>query len=343
MDYVSDRNFGCRITEYFHRSIKHVCLENDKIRLTILPDKGCDITQISSKCDDLNFIWTDAPGGGVRNTAKHIRTTVSGLGNNLDYYEGGWHEAFPGGGPYTDGGMSQGLHGEACLVPWRFSILVDKEDEISVGFSCETVRFPARLEKRITIKREINLILFDEKITNLSNEDLDYMWGQHPVIGKPFLSEETVFEIDAQNFEVCDGFNDSKTSYFTGGEKHPWPIGLGKDGQGHDMSKMSKKGEKNAELLFLSGINDGKIKAVNKKLGYSFNMRFDKELFKCIWYWRVLEGTKEYPWYSKVYCLGLEFWTGYPNFDGARKNGTINVLKAKGSVETSFEVEIEKI
>ena len=148
MDYASDRASGCRIYEYQHRGQTHLCLENELLRVTMIPDKGSDITEILFKPKDINFMWR-APGGGVRETGKLIPTKQSILGNNLDYYEGGWHESFPGGGPYEKGGMQQGLHGEACLIPWHFRVLEDTTKQISVLFWCEMIRFPAKLEKTI--------------------------------------------------------------------------------------------------------------------------------------------------------------------------------------------------
>lgn len=100
-----------------HLGSTFVVMQNDLLRLTVWVDKGTDITSILVNRKDLELMW-QAPVG-IRNIAQHIPTCASVLGNNLDYYEGGWHCAIPGGGPYTDMGMEQGIHGEAALLPWE--------------------------------------------------------------------------------------------------------------------------------------------------------------------------------------------------------------------------------
>jgi hypothetical protein len=338
MDYASDRTSGCRIYEYQHRGLTHLSLENELICVTVIPDKGSDITELIFKPKDINFMWR-APGGGVRETAKLIPTTQSVLGNNLDYYEGGWHESFPGGGPYESGGMQQGLHGEACLVPWQFRVVEDTEQQICVLMWCETIRFPAKLEKKITLKSGVADIYFDEVLVNLSDENLEYMWGHHPVFGQPFLDESCEIDIDADEFMTAQGFG-SPTTYFEEGYIAKWPSGVGKDGQTVELSRMPKKGEKNAELVFVTGLNKGELKITNTNLGLSFGLKWDKELFESIWYWRVCNGLPGYPWYGRTYNIGLEFWTGYPNYEGAVSNGTIKTLEPRERVETHFEVNI---
>lgn len=336
MDYCSDRTAGCRIYEYTHRRLKTVSLENELLRFTVIPDKGADITEILYKPKDVNVIWA-APGSGVRETGKLIPTTQSRLGNNLDYYEGGWHESFPGGGPYTDGGMVQGLHGEACLVPWDFCVIKDTTEEIAVKLCCQTVRFPARLEKTITMRAGCGKIHFEESLTNLCGEALPYIWGQHPVFGRPFLDESCEIEIDAETFETAKGFG-SPTSLFEEGYMGKWPVDTGKDGQQVDLSKMPKAGEKNGELIFIAGLNKGEYRISNHNMRLQVYLTWDKALFDCMWYWRVTGGLPGYPWYGRTYNIGLEFWTGYPSFKGAKKNGTINTLEAKAHVETAFDV-----
>jgi galactose mutarotase-like enzyme len=340
MDYASNRALGCRILEYSHRGLTHLCLENDIIRVTIILDKGSDITEILYKPKDINLMW-QAPGGGVRETGKMIPNTNSKMGNNLDYYEGGWHESFPGGGPYQSNGMEQGLHGEACLIPWQFCVINDTKEETTVMLWCETIRFPARIEKTITIKTGSGVINFTEELINLSNEDLEYMWGHHPVFGEPFLDSNCVIDIEAESFTTATGFN-SPVSFFKEGYTGCWPSDTGKDSKLYDLSVMPANDEANAELIFISPLGEGKYTIKNEKMGLTFSVCWDKDIFDCIWYWRVLRGLPGYPWYGRTYNIGLEFWSGYPNFTGARANKTIKILSGGNRIKTKFTACIAK-
>jgi hypothetical protein len=54
----SKRNYGCRITtDLLLNGIRAVVLENEKLRITILVDKGADIYEFLYKPLDIDFMW----------------------------------------------------------------------------------------------------------------------------------------------------------------------------------------------------------------------------------------------------------------------------------------------
>ena len=326
MDYASDRTYGCRIYEYWHRGSRQVLLENDLIRMNILLDKGADITEILYKALDIDFMWK-APAG-LREFSRHIPTTASKLGNNLDYYEGGWHESLPGGGPYVDG-AEEGLHGEAALLPWQMQVEKDTADEIGLLIWCELVRYPFRLEKKITLRSGEAKAFFSEKFINLSNEDLKYLWGQHPVFGRPFLDEHCRLDTPATFFENSKTFQ-APTSQFEPGCKGNWPID-----QGTDLAMLCSR-DKNAELLYLTGLEAGWYALTNqkKKLGIAFHWDIDQ--FPAVWIWKVFNGLPGWPWYGSTYNLGIEFWSGAPDYQTCKENGTLMTIRGRETIETDY-------
>jgi len=299
--------------------------------MVLIPDKGSDITEIGYKPKDINFLWKNA---NIIETAKYISTSSNPLGNNLDYYEGGWHECFPGGGPYQDSGYEQGIHGEAALLPWEFKIIKDTPEEIGVELKCKMVRTPFEIVKTICLDSDSCKIRFSECLKNLSSEDLQVMWGHHPVFGRPFLDEGCVIDIPAAHFHNSESFPSS--SNLAPGEKGDWPVH-----NSYNYAVIEPNEKKCSELLYLTGLSEGCISIANPNLGLSFSIRFDKELFPYVWYWKVLHGLEGYPWYGRTYNIGLEFWTGYPGFDEAKTNGSIRTIKGSEIIETMFVVDID--
>jgi hypothetical protein len=59
-----------------------------------------------------------------------------------------------------------------------------------VGFWLKTYRTPFLVQKILTIKSGISALLIEERLTNQGYEPVDFMWGHHPVVGEPFLSED---------------------------------------------------------------------------------------------------------------------------------------------------------
>lgn len=313
-------------------------MENDLIKIVILVDKGATIYEMLYKPMDIDFMWK-APGG-IRDTSKFIPTVAQAIGSHPDYYEGGWHECFPGGGPYSSKGADFGLHGEVTLMPWSFSVETDSEDKITVLFACETYRLPFRISKRITLTRYAANIVFEEKLVNESNEDIPYMWGHHPVFGKPFLDGNCRIDIPAKEFSVREGFS-PVTGLFDTGFSGKWPIGTGKNKQPVDLTFVPSGEQPTGDLFFLKGLSEGWFAVTNTKREIGIGFVWDQSVFPYVWYWQVAHGLSGYPWYGRTYNIALEFWTSYPNsFDLATENGTIKQFNGNATLETKYSVII---
>ena len=68
MRYRLQRNWGARVSEYKHKGVETVFLENEKLRVGVLGGKGTDVFEFNYKPRDMDFVWLTA--GGVRNTTS---------------------------------------------------------------------------------------------------------------------------------------------------------------------------------------------------------------------------------------------------------------------------------
>ncbi len=284
-------------------------MENELLKINILLDKGADIVDMVYKPMDIDFMWK-APGG-IRDTSKLIPSCSQRLGAHPDYYEGGWHECFPGGGPDIYKNAEVGLHGEVTLMPWSYRVEEDRENIISISLKCETYRFPFYIDKKITMYSNRPVIEFDEKITNNSNEEIPYMWGHHPVFGKPFLDGSCRIDVPAKDFSVCKRFNPD-TSLYESGFKGKWPAAKTKRGELVDMTQVPSGETPMADLFFIEGLKDGWYAVTNTNRELGIGVAWDAKIFPYIWYWQVAYGLSGFPWYGRTYNIGLEFWTSYP-------------------------------
>src|SRR5260370_25629784 len=115
--YSHSRNFGCRISEFILAGHRSVALENEKLRITIIADKGSDIYEFLYKPRDVDFLWRSRLG--LRDASHFVATSPRDEGPHTDYYEGGWQEMFPNcGKPSTHQGAQIGQHGDGLLLPW---------------------------------------------------------------------------------------------------------------------------------------------------------------------------------------------------------------------------------
>lgn len=338
MDYCSDRSFGPRIYEYTHRGLTHVRIENEFLSIIVLADKGADIISFIYKPTDTE-IMLRMPGG-IRETAKFIPTSDTPTGAFFDYYPGGWQVALPGGNPKTIEGAPTGLHGEACCLPWRFSVIEDSEDTVSVAFECELIRFPFKVVKTLTLKKGEAKLIVGDTIENPSNEKKDLMRAQHIAFGQPFISPDCTIDLDAQVFQTTSYFN-SPTAYFPAGHSGSWPKNVLQDGREIDLSKVSPTGEAHSDMYYIKELNNGEYTVNNPALGFGVKVSWDKDVYPYVTYINVTGGLSGYPFYGRVYYIGLELWNTFSDvFDEAKANGSLGKIGPNETIETDICVEI---
>ena len=185
--YSHPRNHGCRISEFSYMGYEALTLQNESLRITLLPGKGTDIIEFLYKPLDVDFMWLSYPG------LRPVRPCPGGAadsnGNFLDHYPGGWQEIFPNFGDACQyKGASFGLHGEVSVLPWRYTILEDEPSCVSVLLWVRGVRSPFLIQKTLTLVSG-SVLMIKERLINESQEEMDCTWGHHPALGGSFLDE----------------------------------------------------------------------------------------------------------------------------------------------------------
>lgn len=317
-------NSGCRWMECVWNGITTIIMENNIIRLEILADKGTDIVEFLYKPMDIDFMWRSPIP--VYKPYLFIPTAQGKLGNFLDWYPGGWQEIFPNGGGICEyKGAVIGLHGEVALIPWKYSVLEDTVEKLSIKFYTHTYRTTFYIEKIITLEKDKPFVILDEKVVNTGGEEMDFIWGHHPAFGKPFLSPDCVIRIKKAKVMVGKGDGKSYTNLKEG--EGNWPLVDGIDGKKVDISICPGERDNVSEVMFLSDLSEGKYEIFNQKLKIGFSFEFPLDVFKYIWFWRIGGGSFEYPWYGRNYNIALEPFSSLPNLQEAVKRGDSLKLK----------------
>ncbi|MFH2069083.1 MAG: aldose 1-epimerase [Candidatus Omnitrophota bacterium] len=324
---------GCRVeTELTFRGWRMVVLENQNLRVSILPEKGSDIIEFRYKPLDLDIMW-ESPLG-LRSKEWFLATNGGGAqGNFMDYYEGGWQEILPNAGPASEyKGASIGQHGEVSLSPWNCQVLEDNPQRVSVKMSVETRRTPFRLEKVLSLEKDTPALFLEEAVTNLSEEKMEFLWGHHPAFGAPFLSHSCRLEIPGNpNVEVLAGDGASRTNLLSGRGK--WPTVSGKKGP-VDLREVPSFKDKVSNMFFLTNLPEGRYQIKNPEKKLSFMMEWDAKVFSHLWYWQVAGGSFHYPWWGRTYNIALEPFSGPPTIARAIKEGDALSLKAGKTLKT---------
>lgn len=335
MLYTGERNFGCRFLEVSLFGLRTLILENEKIRIMMLLDKGLEIIEFSYKETDTDFVWRSPQG------LSNLRQTQLSQKDSqylTDNYTGGWFEVFPSlsGEQVNFRGAQLHTYGEVCYLPWEYSVLVDKPEEVSLKCFVRTVKTPFWLEKKFTVKSNISSLFIEESITNLGFEALEYEWGYHLNIGSPFLDENCLIDLPGGELNVHESIKNSRVEL---GSKGVWPFLAGKNGRNVDFSRMMPKGEGVMDLVYLSDIKEGWVVVRNTVKRIGIGLSWDKSVFGNCMLWIVSNGDEGYPRYGNtyVYCIFPRNIEGVASIGRENPNAP-NIIKGGETVSTWFTV-----
>jgi galactose mutarotase-like enzyme len=314
------RNHACRLAEYLVQGLRVLFLENELLRVGVLLDKGADIFQFLHKPSDTEFMLHTPRG--LRPPA--VQSIASSWGSFLDYYQGGWQEIMPNGGPACAyKGVEFGLHGEVSTVPWDCQIEVDTPAEARVTLSVRPFRTPFYLQRTMTLRSGQPSLLIEETLTNEGAEPMRFMWGHHPAFGAPFLGPDCRVDLPAADLHV-ETFAGAAGTRLGGGRTHGWPVVAEDASVAVDFSRPDPPGSGHEDLGYVIDLPEGWYALTNQRTQVGFALAWSLEAFPYLWVWRQFNRSSGYPWYGQVYTLALEPWSSYPSsgLPAAIDNGT---------------------
>lgn len=331
MDHI-ERHFGCRLRELQYKGMRLLMVENDLIRVSLLLDKGSDIIEFVHKPSDTDFLW-HAPWG-LRNPWRHVPTSARPEGIFLDIYAGGWQEVLPTAIAGSHLGAHYGDMGEACLLPWNYSVIDDGPERLRLRLSVALVRTPLQLEKTLTLQAGQPVVHVEERLTNDSEVALQVMWGQHPTFGAPFLDEHCVLDVPA-----CNAYTQQYGEYprLRAGGPQAWPLARGVDGAKVDLSRIAPPSSRTEDMMYLGDFSDGWYAFTNTRQKVGFGMRWSLATHPYLWYWQCFHGPNPQPFFGRAYAVGIEPWTTPPySLEQAIADGTALRVGLGETIETHF-------
>ena len=151
-------------------------LENEQLRVGVLPQKGADIFEFTYRPTGVQLLM-QTPWGLK---APGLKPPVEFLEN----YEGGWQELFPNhGDACVFDGQVMPMHGEVALLPWDVRILQDDVAETCLLLSVRCQKTPFLLERSLRLRAGTAQMEILEKVTNESELAMRICVGPPPHSG----------------------------------------------------------------------------------------------------------------------------------------------------------------
>ena len=337
--YTHTRNYGCRLRRFTWNGVDMLTLENAKLKVAVALGKGADIVELVYKPMDVDFMWHSFNPLGAANRPV---TVAAPDGNFMDAYSGGWQDLFPTyGSPACYHGGHLGQHGEACLSAWDCRVLRDEVDCVEVLLSLRLRRTPFYLEKGLKLTGDAPRLDMRERIVNESGVPQDFMWGQHPAFGAPFLDESVRLRVPGTPDVVVPREVVIHHTPFAGEVRGKWPCLPGKDGRIIDLSRAYAPEERLYMEYCLSNLEKGQYELVNGNLGLGVRMTWDLDICPCLWVWGLYRGIDDYPWYARAYVMAVEPYSTYPDdYDAAKAGGGLLKLASGACLETDLSCEL---
>jgi len=313
-----------------------VTLENDRLSVVVLPDKGADIYSLIHKPSGIDALmktpWGLRPPSG------------SPPADFLENYEGAWQELFPSANDACEfEGQSVPIHGEVALRSWDWEVVRDTPDACAAVFRVETRSLPFRLERRMSLETGSTRLMLDETVTNLSRKRLPFVWGHHLVLGAPFLEAGCVLDIPAAELRTPDQPYEVATAELPGGQVRAWPYADGQvPGAQVDLRRIPGPEAHTHDDVYLSGFRQGHWTVTNPHRGLRFSLDWDADLFRSVTLWRPFGGS-DLPPLTGIYGVGIEPWVSRFNLAGAVEHGEAVWLQAGEARSTRLTATFEAL
>lgn len=284
------------------------------LELDILPDAGLDIGQCRYK--GINMSWMskngyDSPAAVMPYESEFVNTFPGGL-----LYTCGMRSAGPAN---RDNGEWHPLHGRYHSLQAEHVCADIRGDEIVVsGIVRETALFGHVLESERTIRIPCfgSSVTVEDRVTNLTPRDEEYMKIYHCNFGYPLLSEKAKLVLPE------DRVTTPRTEFAATGLDHTCEFD----------SPVDNEEER---VFFQEMDHEFRAVLVNPEINTAMEMTWSGDTLPILSEWRSMA--------SGDYVLGLEPANCYIMGRSAeRENGTLPVIRAFESITNSVTIEFRE-
>jgi galactose mutarotase-like enzyme len=293
------------------QGIDALVLENNRVSVSVLPDKGADIYRWVDRHSGIDVMWKSP--WGLRRHRDNPSTSTNTTAAWLEGYEGGWQVLFPsGGGPCEYKGIELNFHGEASVSAWDVDAFESNADYAMLRLSNRLARSPFSISREMILPAGASHFTIEETVVNEGGEPMDYMWGHHPAYGAPFIGEHARIDTNAAKV-TGDDLYDVPTSPVQVGKTFDWPRAQNRD-RATDLSVVPGQGEERATLAYLHDFQEETAwyGITNRDLALGAGLAWSRDDFPCAWFWQEMHASPGFPWYKGVYVMAIEPNTSFP-------------------------------
>jgi hypothetical protein len=299
--------------------LRLLTIENEHLRLGVLPGLGAKIYDIIHKKSGRNVLWHN----------PRIRPRKIPFGSRFDdVWSGGWDEIFPNDAESTVGSEHYPDMGELWTLDWDYSIRQSR-DSVTLTTTVEAPITPARITRKLTLAAGEAFFTAEYEILNLSRDEIRFLWKLHPAFE---INKHCRIEVPARRGTV-----DSRYSRDFSQPGYLWPFAVLKDGRRVDVSRVDPDANR-CDLHYLTDLGDGSVRFVDELNGLVSALRFPLDAMDNVWLFLAYGGWRG------LYTAVVEPSTSYPyDLAQAIRDGHATVLEGGGKMSTKVVFRVDAI
>jgi hypothetical protein len=290
-------------------------LENEWLKLRILPEVGAKIYDLIYKPSGKNILW---------HNPRIVPQSFPIEGEFDNYWCGGWDDAFPTCDECVVQGQRYPSLGELRSLRWNIDSAGRSGSDAVAQLSAFGPITPVKATKTVTLEGSSAAMRMRYSITNLGPASVDFLWGTHPAVA---ITEHTILRIPARGGVVAQC---NQPGWGEVGQRYQWPILETAAGR----VEMNTVRNIEANLCFghyAVDLEQGWYAIEDASSGEGFLLSFPLDQCPCLWLWLNYGGWRG------LHHVIVEPWTGMPvNLEQACEKKTNRSLKP----DEEFCVEI---
>lgn len=302
------------------KELRTLVLENNVLRVVLLPGSGGKVWQITYKPLNTDLLWNRP---GATPTQQPLDACYD------DVWCGGWDELFPNDEPAHWDGLQLPDHGELWTGSWEATAF-DEDGAKSIALRFETPRTNFLAEKTLTLRPDSSVLEVRYRLTNRSARTLPFLWKLHPA-----------FAVSAQHRLDFPAMTVMRESAFPGTlgcapEVFHWPDAPLKH-ETLDLRQVPDASSGAVHFFYGTEMQDGWCGLTNRGSRLSAALRFDPSVFSSCWLFASYGG-----WLGLNVAV-LEPATGFPfNMQAMIDRGMARTLAPGQSLETTVLFAVQE-
>lgn len=307
-------------TGWAYHGLNAIILENQLLRIVILPQAGGKIWQITYKPLDADLLWNN----------PRIAPAKLALGSRYDdVWSGGWDELFPNDEASVIDGESYPDHGELWTGNWTAEPLA-QVDVASVRLHYITPISSVEVEKTIRLRADEARIDFDHLFTNRGRTPFPFLWKLHPAMN---VTCQHRIDFPAMKIRLEPAFPGTLSR---ASDPADWPLIKTPEGN-VDLRRIPPEEARQLYFFYGTEMQGNWCALTNTATGLACGLQFNSQIFSCCWLFATYGGWRNYN------VAVLEPCTGYPlNFEAMKAAGRHRVLAPGESLRTQTRFIVQE-